>query len=116
MATPQIMALDQALAEVQVPPPDPVRWAGQIADVARQMRTVIARHRGIIPCSVGFLPGGGRALGCGGPCRPTWSTSSPNSTSAPAPSSPPRSPATALRNRPNSPARAGGRIHHMADI
>ena len=64
MATPQIMALDQALAEVQVPPPDPVRWAGQIADVARQMRTVIARHRGIIPCSVGFLPGGGRALGC----------------------------------------------------
>ena len=64
MATPQIMALDQALAEVQVPPPDPVRWVGQIADVARQMRTVIARHRGIIPCSVGFLPGGGRALGC----------------------------------------------------
>ena len=64
MATPQIMALDQALAEVQVPPPDPVRWAGQIADVARQMRAVIARHRDIIPCSVGFLPGGGRALRC----------------------------------------------------
>ena len=64
MTTPQIMALDQALAEVQVPPPDPVRWAGQIADVARQMRAVIGRHRDIIPCSVDFLPGGSRALGC----------------------------------------------------
>src|SRR6516225_12172165 len=64
MTTPQIMALDQALAEVQVPPPDPVRWAGQIADVARQMRAVIGRHRDIVPASIGFLPGGGRALGC----------------------------------------------------
>ena len=64
MTIPQMMALDQALAEVQVPPPDPVRWAGQIADVARQMRAVIGRHRDLVPSSVGFLPGAGRALHC----------------------------------------------------
>jgi hypothetical protein len=62
MATPQMMALDQALAELAVPEPDPGRWASQLAEVARQMRAVIGRHRDIIPCSVGFLPGGGRAL------------------------------------------------------
>jgi len=31
MATPQMMALDQALAEVEVPQPDPGRWAEQLA-------------------------------------------------------------------------------------
>jgi hypothetical protein len=45
MATPQMMALDQALAEVEVPPPDPGRWAEQLAGVARQLRVVIGRHR-----------------------------------------------------------------------
>lgn len=64
MATPQMMALDQALAELEVPLPDPGRWAGQLAEVARQIRAVIGRHRDIIPSSVGFLPGGGRALRC----------------------------------------------------
>ena len=64
MATPQMMALDQALAELEVPQPDPGRWAGQVAEVARQMRVVIGRHRDLVPSSVGFLPGGGRALGC----------------------------------------------------
>ena len=64
MATPQMMALDQALAELEVPQPDPGRWAGQLAEVARQIRAVISRHRDIIPSSVGFLPGGGRALRC----------------------------------------------------
>jgi hypothetical protein len=64
MATPQMMALDQALAELEVPQPDPGRWAGQLAEVARQMRAVIGRHRDLVPCSVGFLPGGGRALRC----------------------------------------------------
>jgi len=62
MATPQMMALDQALAELEVPQPDPGRWAGQLAEVARQMRVVIGRHRDLVPCSIGFLPGGGRAL------------------------------------------------------
>ena len=28
------------------------------------MRTVLGRHRDIVPASVGFLPGGGRALRC----------------------------------------------------
>jgi TetR/AcrR family transcriptional regulator, tetracycline repressor protein len=64
MATPQMMALDRALAELEVPQPDPGRWVGQLAEVARQMRAVIGRHRDVIPCSMGFLPGGGRVLGC----------------------------------------------------
>jgi hypothetical protein len=64
MATPQMMALDRALAELEVPQPDPGRWAGQLADVARQMRAVIGRNRDVIPCSIGFLPGAGRALRC----------------------------------------------------
>jgi hypothetical protein len=40
-----MMTLDQALADFEVPPPDPGGWAGQLADVARQMRTVIRRDR-----------------------------------------------------------------------
>ena len=64
MTTPQMMALDQALAELEVPQPDPGRWAGQLAEVARQMRAVIGRHRDLVPSSIGFLPGGGRALRC----------------------------------------------------
>ena len=63
MATPQMLALDQALAEVEVPPPDPGRWAEQLAGIARQLRAVIGRHRDIVPASVG-LPPGGRALRC----------------------------------------------------
>jgi len=64
MSTPQMMALDQALAEVEVPLPDPGRWAWQLAGVARQLRAAIGRHRDTIPASAGFLPGGGRALLC----------------------------------------------------
>ena len=64
MASPQMMALDQTLAELEIPQPDPGRWAGQLAEAARQMRAVIGRHRDIVPSSVGLLPGGGRALSC----------------------------------------------------
>src|SRR5215467_2941458 len=64
MAVPRMMALDQVLAELEVPPPDPSRWAGQLADVARQMRAIIGRHRDLVPSSVSFLPGGSRALRC----------------------------------------------------
>ena len=64
MTAPQMMALDQALAELEIPEPDPGNWAGQLAEVARQMRAVIGRHRDIVPSSVGLLPGGGRALSC----------------------------------------------------
>ena len=64
MATPQMMALNQALAEVEVPPPDPGQWAEQLAGVARQLRAAIGRHRDIVPASAGFLPGGSRALRC----------------------------------------------------
>jgi hypothetical protein len=64
MATPQMMALNQALTEVEVPQPDPGRWAEQLAGVARQLRAAIGRHRDIVPASAGFLPGGSRALRC----------------------------------------------------
>ena len=64
MTTQQIMALDLALAELEIPQPDPSRWAAQLAEVARQMRAVIGRHRDLVPSSIGFLPGGGRALRC----------------------------------------------------
>jgi hypothetical protein len=59
-----MMALDEALAEFEVPPPDPERWTGQLAEVAGQLRAVIGRHRDIVPSSIGFLPGGRRALRC----------------------------------------------------
>ena len=64
MTAPQMMALDQALAELNVPEPDPGRWAGQLAAVAREMRAISDRHRDLVPSSGGFLPGGGRALRC----------------------------------------------------
>ena len=57
MATPHVAALNRALAELEVPEPDPARWAGQLADVARQMRAVIGRRRDLVPSSFGFLPG-----------------------------------------------------------
>ena len=62
MANPQMMALGEALAEREIPPPDPGQWAGQLAEMVLQMRAVIGRHRDLVPSSVGFLPGGGRAL------------------------------------------------------
>ncbi len=64
MTTPHMMDLDRVIAEIEVPQPDPGRWAAQLAEVARQMRAVIARHRDLVPSSVGLLPGGGRALRC----------------------------------------------------
>jgi hypothetical protein len=64
MTAPQMIALDQALAEIEIPEPDPGRWEGQLAEVARQMRAVMCRHRDLVPPSLGFLPGSGRALRC----------------------------------------------------
>ena len=64
MVTPRMMALDEAFAEFEVPPPDPERWTAQLAEVADQLRAVIGRHRDIVPSSIGFLPGGRRALRC----------------------------------------------------
>jgi len=59
-----MMVLDQAIAELEVPPPDPGRWAGRLAEVAGQMRAVLGRHRDIVPSSIGLLAGDGRALRC----------------------------------------------------
>jgi TetR/AcrR family tetracycline transcriptional repressor len=64
MTTAQLLALDQALAGLDVPEPDPMTWGDQLAGVGRQMRAVIRRHRDIVPSSIGCLPGGGRALHC----------------------------------------------------
>jgi hypothetical protein len=49
---------------LRFPEPDAGKWAGQLAEVARQMRAVIGRHRDLVPFSIGFLPGSGRALRC----------------------------------------------------
>ena len=51
MTTAQMMALDQALAELNVPEPDPGRWAGLFGEGARQLRVVIGRHRDLVPSS-----------------------------------------------------------------
>ena len=59
-----MMVLDQAIAELEVPPPDPGRWAGRLAEVAGQMRAVLGRHRDIVLSSIGLLAGDGRALRC----------------------------------------------------
>lgn len=64
MTTAHMIALDRALAEFSVPPPQARRWAGQLAETARQMRAVLTRHRDIVPSSIGILPGAGRALRC----------------------------------------------------
>lgn len=64
MTTPQRIELDQALAELDVPHPQPDRWTSQLAGVAWRMRAVIGRHRDLVPSSLGFLPGGGGALRC----------------------------------------------------
>ena len=64
MTAPQMIAMDKALAEVEIPPPDAGNWAGQLAEVARRMRAVIRRHRDVVPSSVGFLPCGAHALSC----------------------------------------------------
>jgi Tetracyclin repressor-like, C-terminal domain len=64
MTTPQMMALDQALSEIDVPRPERARWADQLAEVAHQLRAVIRHHRDVFPSSVGLPPGGGRTLRC----------------------------------------------------
>ena len=63
MATPQMIVLDQALAEVEAPQPDPASWANQLAGAARQLRAAPGRHRDTSPCPID-LPSasGGRAL------------------------------------------------------
>ena len=43
MTAPQMMALDQALAELNVPDPDPGRWAVQLAEVARHVANILAK-------------------------------------------------------------------------
>lgn len=62
MTAQHMMVLDEALAEFEIPAPDPDRWTEQLTDVAHQIRAVIGRHRDTIPTSIGTLPWGGHAL------------------------------------------------------
>jgi TetR/AcrR family tetracycline transcriptional repressor len=62
MATLPMIPLDRALADIEVPEPDPARWGEQLTDVAQQMRAVLLLHRDVIPASIGSLPHGGHAL------------------------------------------------------
>ena len=71
MAAPQMTALDQALAELEIPQPDPGRWAGQLAEAARQMRAVIGRRRDLVPSSFGFLPGADARCAVTSACWPS---------------------------------------------
>jgi tetracycline repressor-like protein len=62
MTAQQMMVLDEALAEFEIPEADPARWTDQLIDVAHQIRAVIGRHRDTVPTSIGTLPWGGHAL------------------------------------------------------
>lgn len=62
MATEQVMALDRAISEIEVPNPSATDWTRQVFDVAQQMRTVVNRNRDVFPASIGCLPCGGHAL------------------------------------------------------
>jgi len=70
MSTPQMMALDQALAEIEVAPARSRRWAWQLSGMPRQMRAAIGRHRDIIRLRPASFPGGGRTLRCQSACWP----------------------------------------------
>jgi TetR/AcrR family tetracycline transcriptional repressor len=63
MTTPYVIALDHALAEVEIPKPDPSEWAGQLAVVARRLREVMST-RDLVPPWGGMPPAGSRVLGC----------------------------------------------------
>jgi hypothetical protein len=56
-----MMALDQALAEIVLPQPDPAVWPEQLAGVARRLREVMRTHD-LIPPWTGMPPGGSRTL------------------------------------------------------
>ena len=63
MASPQMMALDQALAELEIPQPDPGRWAGQLAETSLELIHSVQHLWFIVAASALFLPLGLVILG-----------------------------------------------------
>ena len=58
-----MMALDQALAELEIPQPDPGRWAGQLAETSLELIQSVQHLWFIVAASALFLPLGLVILG-----------------------------------------------------
>ena len=56
------LVFDRVIGEIEVPEPEPSRWRGQVAEVARDMRRVTNRHRDIARVQLGRFPIGPNAL------------------------------------------------------
>ena len=56
------LVLDQLIAEVPVPEPDPARWQEQVRELARSQRTISLRHPYMVRISFGRIPMGPNAL------------------------------------------------------
>lgn len=52
------LVYERVTQEVVLPEPDPSHWKEQLKDLARQMRTVLNRHRDVGRLSFGRIPGG----------------------------------------------------------
>ena len=50
------LAIDRLFSEFRIPDPDREKWQMQLADLGHQMRSVIRRHRDIVPVTLGPLP------------------------------------------------------------
>jgi hypothetical protein len=66
MATPQMMALDQALAEGEVPQPDPASRPGQLANLARPAGALGHHRDSSLPNGPPSASGGGALLNLAG--------------------------------------------------
>ena len=56
------LVFDRVIGEIEVPEPEPSRWRGQVAEVAREMRRVTNSHRDIARVQLGRFPLGPNAL------------------------------------------------------
>ena len=56
------LVFDRVIGEIEVPEPEPSRWRGQVAEVAREMRRVTNSHRDIARVQLGRFPIGPNAL------------------------------------------------------
>jgi AcrR family transcriptional regulator len=56
------ICVDRAVAEVEMPEPDPARWQEQVKAYARSMREVLVRHGNLARATMGMIPTGPGAL------------------------------------------------------